>query len=105
MICLQFPCYAFEYTTTTKTCVLSNITTLMINGGYLGLRKSPVMQFFERSKGKSFYPFYHMTSMFALGKYHCFINVSHLITFSQHKYRNTRVKVALSSKIIVFFKT
>ncbi|KAK3578375.1 hypothetical protein CHS0354_025469 [Potamilus streckersoni] len=48
----DFPCYSFEYSSPTKTCVHCNITTYLLDGGYLGLKSNPVMHYYERSKGR-----------------------------------------------------
>lgn len=47
----QFPCYAFEYTAGSRMCVFTNMTTLLIQDGYLGLHDNPSVDFYERSKG------------------------------------------------------
>lgn len=47
----QFPCYAFEYTAGSRMCVYTNMTTLLIQDGYLGLHDNPSVDFYERSKG------------------------------------------------------
>ncbi|XP_062615099.1 neurogenic locus notch homolog protein 1-like [Saccostrea cucullata] len=46
----QFPCYAFEYTTGSKMCVYTNMTTLLVQDGYLGLHDNIRVDFYERSK-------------------------------------------------------
>ncbi|XP_052694638.1 fibropellin-1-like [Crassostrea angulata] len=46
----QFPCYAFEYTAGSRMCVYTNMTTLLIQDGYLGLHDNPSVDFYERSK-------------------------------------------------------
>lgn len=50
----QFPCYAFEYTAGSGMCVYTNMTTLLIQDGYLGLHDNPSVDFYERSKGLHF---------------------------------------------------
>ncbi|OWF36500.1 Neurogenic locus notch-like protein 1 [Mizuhopecten yessoensis] len=45
-----FPCYAFEYTSGSRMCVHTNVTSLVINGGFLGLKDNPAVDYYERSK-------------------------------------------------------
>nr|XP_022312087.1 fibropellin-1-like isoform X1 [Crassostrea virginica] len=46
----QFPCYAFEYTSGSRMCVYTNMTTLLVQDGYLGLHDNSGVDFYERSK-------------------------------------------------------
>ena len=48
----QFPCYAFEYTSGSRMCVYTNMTTLLVQDGYLGLHDNSGVDFYERSKGE-----------------------------------------------------
>ncbi|XP_033725973.1 fibropellin-3-like [Pecten maximus] len=45
-----FPCYAFEYTPGSRMCVHTNVTSLVVNGGFLGLKENRAVDYYERSK-------------------------------------------------------
>ncbi|XP_069102660.1 fibropellin-1-like [Argopecten irradians] len=45
-----FPCYAFEYTPGSRMCVHTNVTSLVVNGGFLGLKDNQAVDYYERSK-------------------------------------------------------
>ncbi|XP_060065943.1 fibropellin-1-like [Ylistrum balloti] len=45
-----FPCYAFEYTPGSRMCVHTNVTSLVINGGFLGLKDNKAVDYYERTK-------------------------------------------------------
>lgn len=47
----NFPCYAFEYTPESNMCVYTNITTLILNAGYLSLKENKAVDYYERPKG------------------------------------------------------
>ena len=48
----NFPCYAIEYTPGSNMCIYTNITTLVLNAGYLSLKQNNAVHYYERPKGK-----------------------------------------------------
>ncbi|XP_056001924.1 fibropellin-1-like isoform X2 [Ostrea edulis] len=109
----QFPCYAFEYTTGSKMCVYTNMTTLLVKNGYLGLHENRGVDFYERSKVsyKNLFrkipnsalseqsSYYHIKQNSSLEEcsFHCVISHSH--TCMSFSYSHTSGTCGLSNMV------
>ena len=64
----NFPCYAFEYTPGSNMCIYTNITTLVLNAGYLSIPKGYILSIFilDYSNIGIFIPKYSIIQIFIL---------------------------------------
>ncbi|XP_076080264.1 uncharacterized protein LOC143051139 [Mytilus galloprovincialis] len=78
----NFPCYAFEYTPGSNMCIYTNITTLMLNAGYLSLKQNKAVHYYERPKG-SFKNLFHGQPNTALKDQGSYFDIKRNVTVEQ----------------------